>query len=89
MNNITYTIIYILYISGVSQFDTSHPPRSNGPGYQAEMLDLDSCQAKKSLKCTHVYQGSLNGTHFLGNQTMQIYGNFEGFSLIAMHCLGW
>ena len=31
---------------------------------------------------TSIYRGSLNGTHFGGCQTMQIYGNFEGFPLV-------
>ena len=30
------------------------------------------------------------GYPFGGNQTIQIYGNFQGFPLlILMHCLGW
>ena len=36
---------------------------------------------EKCEKNTVVRQGSLNGTHFGGDQTMQIYGDFEGFPL--------
>ena len=34
-------------------------------------------------------QGSLNGTHFGGHQTLQIYGKSRGISLVVVHCLGW
>ena len=28
-------------------------------------------------------------TDFWGNHLIEIYGNFQGFSLVGMHCLGW
>ncbi len=34
-------------------------------------------------------QGSLKDTHPGGDQTMQMYGNFEGFPRNMVHCLGW
>ena len=34
-------------------------------------------------------QGSLNGTHFGGHQTLQIYVKSRGISLVVVHCLGW
>jgi len=37
-----------------------------------------------------VVLGSLNGTHFGGNQTIQIYmPMFMDFPKQTMHCLGW
>ena len=29
------------------------------------------------------------GPIFLGDQTMQMHGDFEGFPLLIVHCLGW
>ena len=28
-------------------------------------------------------------TRVLGDETMQMYGNFQGFCLQYVHCLGW
>ncbi len=45
----------------------------------------------KNYKRSHFLQGSLNYP-FWGDQTNQIYGNFEGFPLnyiIILHCFGW
>ena len=37
-----------------------------------------------------ILQGSLNGTYFWGsNNVNTVYGNFEGKSLIKVHCLVW
>ena len=38
---------------------------------------------------THLFWGSLNGPISGGSNLMQKYGDFAGFALLMVHCLGW
>ena len=61
-------------------------------GLDPQMLEagLETARESSGFKGDgRFFKGSLNATYFAGDQTMQIYGNFEGIPLKKMHCLGW
>ena len=62
---------------------------SCSPGSVWRCSNLTCAYFSNGLKLNHqLEQGSLNYPCW-GNQTIQIYGDFEGFPSFLVHCLGW
>ena len=51
-------------------------------GYIFQPNDARGSKSGKQMETDNPMQGSLNGTHLEGNQTIQMYGNSEGFPLL-------